>query len=880
MTIAAATSENGLDIFKNLYDLSVLSSSPAEGTLEGHTLLNERVKAGQNLEFILRTDIDHSSTPWTTIGTDDQCFEGNFHGDGHTISGLDNSLFYNLCGNVYNLGVTGSFNTAGVADKGTGYVESAWVKTTATEAVTGTKPYAVFGAPSDTDTEGYQLVNSYFWKGNKNLYTTSDNPEVDDDAEAITSGGARGTARAMTAKEFYNGTLAYDLNNFYLYKRWADSPNGASGTNGAYKYWKPGEETPQTGYYADNAAFCSTGYVDNNSKVIKYVEERYADGDFVFAAGEIPTSEDERHWIDTEHDNKSYYFPIWPDDYIFFGQKLTYGWAAQAHQDVPTAVVREDGRLSTSDNANRVYRAPAYYRSKDMGMAHFNPHAYLAQTKKEVPDTLAYPDMTAIDFKGHDDIEWTLGTVSAGSPGREVFYPPLLDDDGLLSIQNCDETQNLVVYSPSADANVKTYGVLNGYFTEPIYSEHYDNSKGYRLVAEASAASVHGHLVQSNGTATNDHLLVDRQDFNAPIGYSFDADHLMWYQRIPADKDYVDLTKGWQGISIPFTAELVTTDTKGEITHFYGGSSESNNGTGTKKGHEYWLREYKNIETTGEPAVAKATFNYPEANGVGKTVTNTFLWDYYYYNKDFHNQLDKNADKYEQDRQYYNNSRNYAGYSKLTAAKPYIIGFPGETYYEFDLSGKFEAQNTAVSIPRIGKQVITFASDKGTAIGVSDDETAGVTVKDNNTNYTFKTSYMNEALEESTNSYALNADGDSYDKVTETTNVSAFRPYFVAAAASGSGSSRSFFTKRIIFGGVDNDLREGPETVLDGSLEIYTRGYNIVTTSHLKEATTIRIITAAGAIFSDYVLQPGETIETTVPNTGVYVVNKKKVFVE
>jgi hypothetical protein len=48
----------------------------------------------------------------------------------------------------------------------------------------------------------------------------------------------------------------------------------------------------------------------------------------------------------------------------------------------------------------------------------------------------------------------------------------------------------------------------------------------------------------------------------------------------------------------------------------------------------------------------------------------------------------------------------------------------------------------------------------------------------------------------------------------------------------------------------------------------------------MKEATTIRIITAAGAIFSDYVLQPGETIETTVPNTGVYVVNKKKVFIE
>ena len=512
-------------------------------------------------------------------------------------------------------------------------------------------------------------------------------------------------------------------------------------------------------------------------------------------------------------------------------------------------------------------------------MAHFNPQVYLTQKERLTTEQIeahvtareAYPNMTAIDFKGHYETKPTYGTYGLGNE-TGLFYTPLLDDDGLLSIQNCDETQNLVVYSPSADANAKTYGVLNGYFTEPIYVE--DNTNGYRLVAEASAASVHGHLVQYNKIADRDHLLVDKQDFNAPIAYKLDADHLMWYQRIPADKDYVDLTNGWQGISIPFTAELVTTDVKGEITHFYSGST---------KGHEYWLREYKNIEedkTDPSNPIAKATFKYPEANGVGKTVTNTFLWDYYYYNQNLHNQLDKNADTYKQDRYYYENkSRNYPGYSKLTAAKPYIIGFPGETYYEFDLSGKFHAENTAVNIPKLGKQIITFASDKGAGIGVSDEEMGGVTVKYGETNYTFKPSYMNASLNASTNNYALNAAGNSFDKVTETTNVSAFRPYFTAAAASG-GNSRSFFTKRIIFGGTDNDLREGPETVLDGSLEIYTRGYNIVTTSHMKEATVIRIITAAGAIFSDYVLQPGETIETTVPNTGVYVVNKKKVFIE
>ena len=516
-------------------------------------------------------------------------------------------------------------------------------------------------------------------------------------------------------------------------------------------------------------------------------------------------------------------------------------------------------------------------------MAHFNPHAYLAQTKKEVPDTLAYPYMTAIDFKGHKDLAWAVGNTTT-TEGKNVFYAPLLDDDGLRSIINCDETRNLLAYAPAADVNAKTHGVLNGYFTEPVYSDYYDNTgdyDGYRIVREAPTATVKGHLVQHDLKVINDHLLVDKNDFNAPFAYDFDADHLMWYQRIPADEEYVDLIKGWQGISIPFTAELVTTNQKGEITHFYGGSDMSYN-SDTKKGHEYWLRQF---EDGGTPVGDdyKANFKYPSVAGNTKNAANTFLWDYYYQNESVHDQKDKNSDTYLQYRQYYKEARNYTGYSYLTAATPYILGLPGSTYYEFDLSGKFEAENTAAAIAKLDKQIISFVSDKGEHIGISDGEKAGVTVTCSGTNYTFKPSYLNETLEPSATitNYALNTTGASYDNVTAATPVSAFRPFFTAeGGSSGAKGMRESFAKRIIFGGTDNDLRDGPETVLDGSLEIYTRGYNIVTTSHLKEATVIRIATAAGATFANYVLQPGETIETTVPNTGVYVVNKKKVFVE
>ena len=169
------TTMNGLDLLKSLYDLSLLnknkvsvdqnglidkikdgSGNPTstDSPFKGHALLNERVKGAQSLEFFLRTDIDHSKKlitaatttedavyaddPWTPIasGENEPCFEGTLHGDGHTISGLKpatgttGSLFGNLCGDVYNLGVTGSFTGAGIVDKGKGYVENCWIKTT------------------------------------------------------------------------------------------------------------------------------------------------------------------------------------------------------------------------------------------------------------------------------------------------------------------------------------------------------------------------------------------------------------------------------------------------------------------------------------------------------------------------------------------------------------------------------------------------------------------------------------------------------------------------------------------------------------------------------------------------------------------------------
>ena len=983
----AEGSKNGLDLFKSLYDLSVLTGYTVDSetglissaSFTGHKPLDEKVKNGNNLEFFMRTDIERGTETvanpeynaedpeetdpptitrvksWTPIASSSgECFQGTLHGDGHTISGLDHSLFGHLCGDVYNLGVTGSFTSAGVADEGGGYVENCWINTTGTP---DNSVYAVFGNPNAGD-KPKQIVNCYYQEREGTNYKSTSAEHAE-----------HGVATPKPQQAFYNGEVAYDLNGFYLYKRYSDKQaaptNEDAKTKEQYQHYIIDADNKvvlqPVAYYSVNAdnQYTSTGYLpsgyDANKYVVPmYVEDRFADGDFRYAAGTIPTEADIRTYTDPEDATNEYFFPIWPDDYFFFGQKLTYGYGAYTHQDVPSAVVREDGLLSQNEDANRVYRAPAYFRSKDMGVAHFNPTVYLAQKEKLTDEQIeanetarkAYPGMTAIDFAGHNDNTWGIGSVSSGFPaGSPAFYPPLLDDDGLTSIQNCDETQNLLVYAPaetSTDgyANAKTHGVLTSYFKDPEYTTYYDNTDGYRLVRDAPSGMVHGHLVQSDLKATDDHLLVDKQDFNCPIAYDFDGNHRMWYQRMPADEEFVDRNKGWQGVSIPFTAELVTTDDKGEITHFYSGSDKSQNGT--TKGHEYWLREMTNESTlkqVGETKVLLADFHYPNAAGANKTVTNTFLWDYYYQNTDVHDQKDKNADIYLQYRQYYKGSRTYSNYPLLSAAKPYILGLPDKTYYEFDLSGKFEAENTAVSIPRLDKQTITFASDTHEHIGVSDDEmmTGTIATYNSSTDYYFKPSYMNQELDTKIN-YVLNSEGNAYvqlnddpdtyfyddgyeytnakfieeigkgtlfydqtgtpattwtegatyykrtgvkttknDKNHVSPSVSAFRPYFYVP---GAASVKGMLPSSIVFSGTNGDeFGETPESALDGSLEIFSRGRNIVTRSHMKEPVAVRVVNAAGITLANFVLPAGETIETPVNMPGIYIVNRKKLSI-
>ncbi len=859
-----------LDLFKDFFDLSVSG-------LEGHEPLNNRVKGGSNLEFFLNSNVSPKAyTNWTPIGNDDQCFMGNLHGDGYMISGLDHSLFGKLCGNVYNLGVTGSFTSAGVVDTGEGYVENCWVKSSA-ETVDD-NVLAVFGHPSDeSDEEGLQIVNCYYWDANK--YSTTE----------VNSTHPRGVARAMTDREFYNGTVAYNLNGFYLNKRFYDKqPN--SGTK--YQYLKSENGTLSEemidGYYPPSYAFYP---IDAATTKYGYVENRYADGDFVYANGTIPQSNDERMRVVNDD---VVYVPIWPDDYLYFGQMLTYGYDSSIpHEDLPSHIAKNSGRLTQTALSNRVYRAPAYFRSKDMDVAHFNLKAYLAaySAPKTVTDTdlnPAYPGMTAIDFAGHGDQNYILGLSG------NKFYPPLLDDDGLIGVANKGETPNLLVYAPSSTANEMTYDVLNGYFIgtsdaryEPVYSDYtesryedYNDGNNYGRIAVASTSTINGHLVQSNLQTTTDHLLVDKRDFNCPIVYDMGEGYRMWYQRDP-DK-FVDRTKGWEGVSLPFTADIVTTNVKGEITHFYDGSAYVDQDTKTKVGHEYWLRELKDGGTLlDDNKTYKAEFNYPTAvtsgddPDVDKTVTNTFLWDYYYEAQFGHKQFDANRDKYQT---YYSSERTYDDYARLKSGTPYIIGFPGATYYEFDLSGNFSPANTAgwqKATRDLKKQVITFASKTGAKIGKSDDA-IGVTVDGNGFTFTFMPTYLNNpTIENGKTVYQLDDEGASFKKPETAINITAFRPYFIGSETQNPGTRT---VEQIVFGqsyddiGVEEHGDPRKEEII-GGLRIWTKKDKIFVESTLSFTEDVRVVTPAGITVAAFVVEPGQTVEVQADFSGMYIVH-------
>lgn len=777
------------------------------------------VKGAQNLDFYLHDDIEYEDE-WTPIGTATDCFEGTFHGDGHTISGLDHSLFGHLCNRVYNLGVTGSFTGGGIADEGEGRAENCWVATTGTPAA-GTK--AIIGNASSN-----AVVNCYY-------------PEI--------NAYASGDATAMPVSAFLNGEVTYNLNGFYLTKRYYDGIEQKSGSE--YKYW-----TMKDGSRTEKNSTAKTGYYATGTG--KYVEDYYADGQFRYSNGMIPLNRNIR-----ENELKQF-FPIYPDDYIFFGQKLSFNTAT--HDNSPSVIIKsvaeeeedDDTRLiDLESTGNRVFRSPAYYGSSNMGIAHFNSNAVFNATYT-VPAGLyestantynAFKGMTAIDFTEYNDATWAKG-MDGG-----IFFRKVTDYMGLTDFHTSGLTQNLLAYIPAANSSnadapeSKTNKILSEYFNEPVLTIDYDNYSNVAKVSNASA--VLGHIVQKNGSyvAHEDQFLVDLQDFNAPIAYTFDDGKYMWYQRTPS-AFVMNGASGWESVSLPFTADVVTTTDKGVITHFYSGNN---------LGHEYWLREFDVVDDS------KAVFKSLAQGTDDYTVDNTFLWDKYY---SYQSRKDKNEDQYQT---YYDDARTYENYPLYTAAVPYLIGFPGSAYYEFDMSGTFVPENTYSAVTKLGKQTVTFISVNNAQIGVSDEDYASnkVTASD----YTFTASYQTK---DATGAYLLNADGNEFALASGDV-VKPFRAYLTKKASSGAQTRGALY---IGYAGDGSQLEEPAPGLSARGIEIRGGDDKILLESTLDYSVTLPIYTTNGRLLRYVTVQPMSKVSVPVKGSSLYLIGSHKVLVK
>lgn len=829
----ATPNKNEFDMLKDFYDLSLYQYTVDEnndpvaisgGTFDGHIPMNDHVKGGENIDFILKTDVAPLAyTNWTPIGSNTQCFEGTLHGDGHTISGLNNSLFNYLCGTVYNLGVTGTFGgtSSGIADNG-GTAVNTWINTTGT-ITENTK--AVMGTGVAQNSYYPQEIEGY-----------------------VSPAGV--TARPMTA--FRNGEVAYDLNGFYLTKR--DEIKNNTGNKYYYTITDP----------ANNIlSELPADYVEPTD----YVAKRYLNGDFIYSSGVIPDQTSERLFFkeptneETADAKNNKYFPIYPDDYIFFGQMLTYGYSnirGEEYQEYPSSINRDDRNAAGTQHhatqwipreevnssnrikSNRVYRAPAYFGNSTMSVAYFNANAVLPDHVNSQTQDPVYPGLTALDLTGYND--------NTG----------LLDFNALTGFRSDGQTRNLLAYTMYGNATT-TNSVLTTYFADQGFQFGGGAYKTVAQLAQDLESRVKGHLVNKNGgvyEAASDQYLVDRQDFNAPIAYTLGDGTYMWYQRTP--ERYVESTDaGWEAISLPFTAQYVTTQTKGELTHFYSGNNT---------GHEYWLREYKSIEGTDNSAI-KAMFGAPAAaDGYDKVYGNTFLWDYYY-KKNSGN--DANQDKYFQT--YYSEGHTYEDYPMYAAGTPYLIGFPGNRYYEFDLSGQFLAQHTAGQPADLDAQIITFISpDAGTTVGVSDQDYANKSVTADG--YVYKPNYKTETV----TAYMLNNTGDRFVQATDVQTVP-FRAYLASAA---NPAPRRVGTRAdAISIGYLGDSDPLVETPVQRGLNIYGEHLTIVIENIMTEPATVTIATTAGKLLKQFVIQPGTKVTVPVNSRGIYIVNRQKIAV-
>lgn len=652
-----------------------------------------------------------------------------------------------------------------------------------------------------------------------------------------------GVGKNYTFDDFKYGKVAYDLNGYYLRARQGNS-------------------------------------TDEDKKAVKYVYDYYANGDYQYAHrtdaitgkntgitylrkgqdsdlpnyGQAETRHDKTHTIDqaraqeykaatetSKETRQGNYLPLFNannssselmNDFLFWGQSLQ-----STPADYPAKIASQQNKYMN----NRVYRTDGYYGSKEKDKFHYNAYK---QDTRNMGTYVHIPTTTAIDFTAED-------------ADNATSFTDFIVKDGV--------TQNLLVYTANA---TDVYDIVNNALG---YDENTSEDKiaGHHIVKDGDAYSTRLlHLVERTPDGKNSEGNVClNNDFCVPIKFKV-TDHA-WYVRKPMY--YANETTGaWEGICLPFTVQKAVASLNGEITHFYGNSNLH---------HEYWLRGLTAVTTTDGKTAATfqrpgdGLFNAGNTTSMDYTFHNTFFVDTY------GDWLYNNVEN-----PYYGETQTLTDYLPLTAEVPYVVRFPGNSYYEFDLSSEF--YNNILS-RKEAAQTITFHAFGEKRAGENVKKAIEIPISANMETHVngfyHRGTFAAKQVANGT-IYGMNADGTAFEDDSQLETIMPFRTYMTSISTNA--RTRSADTPSVIHitetTGIDKiqpevngngeDTSEGDELIVRPIPEHRVR----IESTY---ATQLKVFSTTGQLYRILDMQPGTAIYSGF-HPGFYIFGKTKVMVK
>ena len=814
---------------------------------------------GANAQFVLQNDVTMPSSG-ITLPAD---FAGTLHGNGHVINGIEkgNALFNSVSGNIYNLGLSSG-------------------KISAMQ-------------PTGGKIANYHCCFEYAPEENKSSFDGVSTPSV------YRMDGTLDTH--YTTEDFRLGRVAYDLNEYYLRARYSnETDDDKAALKYVYDYFANGDYQYANRTDAITGKFTGITYLrtgkDSDLPNYEQAETRH---DRTHAIDKPRAQQYVAATADAPEQRTGDYLPLFNansadgsvtgtemmNDFLFWGQAL---------QSTPASYPSEIASHELGYMTNRVYRAAGYYGDTTLDAYHYN--AYY-RGNNNMGTFVHDPATTAIDFTCQNDLPKALGMNGSG-----IFYAPLKDNATTFFDFTVKDgvTKNLLVYTDanSDDMNNDTeaYDVVskslsyNEATRETLINGHHivETSQGDATTPSTFSTALL-HLVERTPEGQNSEGdLCDNNNLCVPI--PFTVTNHAWYIRKPLY--YAEANTGaWEGICLPFTVHEANASLNGEITHFYGMPTDEEKADPAKNTHtlhhEYWLRGLMSVAT--DSGKQSAVFQRPGAaadglfaptaadgtsscEGVSYTFANSFFTDTYeswLYNKTAN--------------PYYAESHVYDGYLPQAANVPYIVRFPGQRYYEFDLSNKFynnllgrsEAAQT-ITFNAYGPENTNNESFGTVTIPVTGDMSTSLS------NYSHKGTFSATDVAEGS-IYGMNAEGTAFDDASALKTVMPFRTY-MATNASGA-KSRSAAGSEIFISepsGIDEitpDLTPDGDEDADESDRLIIRpiGDNKVRIESTV-STTLSVYTTAGQLYKVLDVHPGTAVYDGF-QSGTYIFGGTKVIV-